>query len=196
MPYHADLINSIDKYMMRNFMNIVESTLEEAGAGPARIASHIRNGTPFFMISAMRADKGPENAKRTEMLRGQLAKFPGVSFVEVDGEYQEDGQDEPSKEISFFVMPRSKNTNTQKFLEVGKKLRTVFGQDAVIIGDGETIKLVGEGWSDDLGDTATFNPSIIKTLPGYSKIKKRAFSFTSSDNTPDGVQYGAERKAS
>jgi hypothetical protein len=169
-------------------MQIMESEmLDEAGAGPARIAQHIKDGEMFFMISAMRQNLSKqENEKRTQVLKNKLAAMPGCSFIETTGEYQEIGQEEPGVEKSFFVLPRSKNTGEMKFFDFAKKMMNIFDQDSMLItNDGETIAL---------GSNLTFDPSVIKNLGGFSKIKGRKFSFADQGEAPTGIPYGMDSK--
>ena len=178
---------------MREFIDIVS----EAGAGPSRIMRHIRSGEPFIMVSAMRSDLSHrENVKRTDALRKALANNSAVTFIPTGGEYIEDGNTEPSPEMSFFILRRSPRTNPRKFIEFGQKMMKVFNQDAIIVGDGTSIDLIErDGSRFTIGDATTFRPEIIRTLPGFSSIKGRKFSVTSTDDVPTAVPYGIDKDA-
>jgi hypothetical protein len=183
--------------MMRKLMQIMESEmLDEAGAGPARIAQHIKDGEMFFMISAMRQNLSKqENEKRTQVLKNKLAAMPGCSFIETTGEYQEIGQEEPGVEKSFFVLPRSKNTGEMKFFDFAKKMMNIFDQDSILIGAGNKVSLItNDGETIALGSNLTFDPSVIKNLGGFSKIKGRKFSFADQGEAPTGIPYGMDSK--
>ena len=81
-----------------------------------------------FYISAERAQFDSKvNATRTNLLRGLLIAS-GFSFEEVQGCYHEEGQEEPSVEVSFKV-----KTNNQKAIE---RLAKGFQQDAILRQDG------------------------------------------------------------
>lgn len=180
---------------MRDLLNLIESTqLDEAGAGPARIIQHIRNGQTFLMLSAFRADlKLSENKRRTDLLRGHLARLP-VAYIVTGGEYHEIGQDDPSEETSFFIMPRNK-IEPEAFVEFGVKLMKIFNQDSILFGDGENVNLIEQnGDSFSIGNAASFDPAVVKKAPAYSKIKNRKFTFTSTDDTPAAAAYGNEKK--
>lgn len=182
---------------MRDLINLIESAaaLDEAGAGPARIVKHVRDGAKFFMISAMRSSlPHAENLKRTEVLKRVLAKNSAVTFIETDGEYHEDGADAPSPEKSFFVMPRSPKTNFERFVEFGTKMMKVFQQDSIIVGDGDKIDLIeNNGERFTIGDATTWRPEVVADQPGFSQIKKRKFSVVSKDDVPTAVPYGADK---
>jgi hypothetical protein len=197
----------IQKRSLRDLATLVETglhtELDENGAGPARIIQHIRNGAVFIMISAMRGDRTrAENLKRTEKLKQVLTRM-AVSFIETGGEYHEDGQDEPSEEKSFFIMPRrgTRTLSPKTFRAFGMKLMHGFQQDSILFGDGHIASLIfGDGSEIDLGDTVTFRPEIIKNLGGFSKIKGRPFSFTSrstakQDHPHAGTTYGNHHAA-
>lgn len=180
---------------MRRFIDLIENDIDESGAGPARIAQHIRNGEKFIMLSGMRGDLDhATNIRRSRELKNKLARSP-VSFIETFGEYHEIGQDEPSPEMSFFIMPtrRGNEISSNAFLKLGISIMNAYDQDAIVFGDGANIMLVErDGNWIDLGKTATFDPSIIQTLPGFSKVKDRAFSFTDIE-PPRAVKYGSSR---
>jgi hypothetical protein len=191
-----------------NLFEMIEGELDEAGAGPSRVVQHIRDGHVFIMLSAMRGDlKHSENLHRTSKLKIMLQGMP-LSFIETEGEYQEEGQPEPSPEQSFFIMPKNgKNTlSPEVFRSFGIKLMQAFDQDSILYGDGKLASLIfSDGSTVDLGDTMTFRPEVIKDLGGFSKIRGRVFSFTDAPTAakpvekPDqisepaktkGVQYG------
>lgn len=185
--------------------------LDEAGAGPSRIIQHIHDGQMFIMISAMRgALRHGENLRRTAQLRRMLQGLP-LSFIETEGEYQEQGRAEPSPEKSFFVMPqRAKHRiSADAFRDLGIKMMHTFDQDSILFGDGKLATLIFDnGDTMDLGDTATFRPEVIDTLGGFSKIKGRKFSFTDAPTAaravaksaatepakPGGVTYGRDAR--
>jgi hypothetical protein len=191
----------------RQLVTLVESLhtpLDEAGAGPSRVVQHIRDGNIFIMLSAMRADlKRSENLRRTEKLKAMLTSLP-VSFIETEGEYHEEGQPEPSRELSFFVMPKrgARKLTAEQFRHFGIKLMHAFDQDSILYGDGKLASLIfSDGSTADLGDTLTFRPEVIETLGGFSKIRGRKFSFTDKPTasmpveppdraTTKGVTYG------
>lgn len=193
---------------MRKYMNLFEDfeqKIDEAGAGPSRIVQHVRDGAVFFMLSAMRANLDyAQNKRRTEKLESALKQLP-VSFIRTTGEYQEEGQPEPSTELSFFVMPRrgSGAMVADAFRKFGIKLMHAFEQDSILFGDGKSVGLIfSDGTTMNLGDHATFRADVISQLGGYSKIKGRQFSFTDKDMagkakqdnqpaTTKGVAYGA-----
>jgi hypothetical protein len=184
---------------MRDLIILAESVdLVEAGAGPSRILSHIRRGMPFFMVSAFRQHlPHEENLKRSEMLKKKLAEMPGLSFIETTGEYQEDGNEMPGVENSFFVLPRSRNTNAKYFVEMAKRLGHLFQQESVLVGDGEAVFLVFMTADHEpvyLGTSLTFNLKAIEKVGAFSKIKNRKFSFADPDQAPEAVPYGAARK--
>lgn len=164
-----------------NLLEAFEPELDEAGAGPSRVVQHIRDGNVFIMLSAMRGNlPHQENLRRTEKLNHMLGKLP-VSFIETEGEYQEDGQSQPSPEKSFFVMPRKGATSVSPdaFRDFGVKLMHVFDQDSILYGNGKIASLIFDNGSTiDLGNTMTFRPEVIQDLGGFSKIKGRKFSFT------------------
>jgi hypothetical protein len=174
---------------MRQFIDIVEkATLCEAGV--SRMVQHIREGTPFFMLSAMRANVPyDENLRRSRRLRHILNGLP-VSYITTEGEYHELGADEPSEEFSFFVMPGHQHgaTSIDLLRRIGVKLMHDFDQDSIVFGDGETITLLEhDGNEFPIGDNATFNLDKIAKLPGFTKIRGRKFSFT---DEPTQVTYG------
>lgn len=156
--------------------------LEESGAGPNRIAQHIRNGSMFITISAMRANlKRSVNLRRTKELKNILDRYPGISSIEIEGEYQEEGSDKPSPENSFFIMPRDQHTHVspEAFRQFGIRLMQVFDQDSICYGDGKLVSLICSDESIiDLGNTTTFRTEVIADLGGFSKIKGRKFGFT------------------
>jgi len=179
---------------VRDLLTIVEnSKLDEAGAGPSRIVTHVQNGVPFFMISAMRADMPHKNnVQRTRLLSDQLS-FYGLVFIRTTGEYQEDGQDSPSEEMSFFVMA-PKHVKIDSFVNIGKSLMQVFQQDSILVGNGENVYLLfGDGSTHSLGTAATFSPAVLAHLGGFSKIKGRKFSFTEPTDAPNAIRYGQQR---
>lgn len=63
--------------------------LDEAGAGPSRLVTHIRSGTPFITISARREYRTvEENNIKDQSLREDLRNFP-VSIIPVRGGWME-----------------------------------------------------------------------------------------------------------
>lgn len=182
---------------MRSLINLVESqTLDEAGAGASRIVSHIRNGDVFMAISAFRADKPMAvNMKRTESLKAHFAKLP-VAYIVTTGEYHEIGQDEPSEEISFFVLPK-KGVPLSAVITWGKKLRALFDQDSFIYGDGETIHLVDAEGDYEIGDRMSFSPKALRDAPGITKVKNKPFTYMHKDDekAPKATVYGADAQA-
>jgi hypothetical protein len=182
---------------MRSLMNIVsEAHLDEmAGAGPARIVHHIKEGTPFIMLSAMRANlSASENKRRTDLIKRKMASWP-VSFIVTGGEYHEEGQEVPSEETSFFIMPRD-GISPEAFQELGAKLMHAFDQDAFIYGDGQSVTMhERDGTSFSIGDAASFDPAVVKKAPGFSKIKDRKFTFTNTEENPAASGYGAHKAA-
>lgn len=175
-----------------------EPELDESGAGLSRIAQHIMAGTPFIAISAMRADADRStNIRHTQHLRHWLHGMP-VSFIETAGEYQEVGQDRPRRERSFFIMPRGRfgQLGLNQFRQVGERLMRKYHQDAMLFGDGERVHLVWrDGGAEDLGNVLTFDPARIGQLGGFSVLKRRKFAFTTPDQAPHGVTYGAAKPA-
>lgn len=170
---------------MRDLIHIVETYLNEAGAGASRITKHIQSGRPFFIISAQRTHFSvAENNKRTQILKDNLSKIGGMSFIEVDGEYPENGGP-MAKEKSFLVLPRSMNTNPVGFFRAAVKLMKIFDQESILFGDGTDVFLEFQnGEKYDLGSALTFDPSVIKTLGGSTNIKGKSFSFHKGDK-PD-----------
>jgi len=177
---------------MRNFINLIEGNQPKKDnflkllekqlvneSGPSRILKHIQNGVPFFMISAMRADLDyPSNLKRTKNLQNDITNS-NLAFIRTEGEFHEEGQEKPSKELSFFVMMRGEAVD---MIHVAKKLMKKYNQDAILAGDGEDVFLLfNDGSRENVGNINTFDPSIISNLDGYSKIKGRAFSFVTKD---------------
>lgn len=183
---------------MRELINLLESKqdhteiLDESSV--SRLVSHIRKGVPFMMLSAMRADVSyPANMKRTDALKKALTKLP-VAFIVTGGEFHEIGQEEPSEEISFFVMPK-KNLDYEQFFNLGRKLMGIFDQDAVILGDGQNVNMVErDGTTFSIGSAASFRPDVVRSAPGHSKIKNRKFTFTNTDDTKSAVPYGGQSK--
>jgi hypothetical protein len=117
--------------------------IDEAGAGPSRINTHIRNGVMFIMLSAMRAHLSrAANMRRTELMRSILSKNRSVSFIETTGEYHEEGQPEPSEELSFFIMPTNDAVNPEIFKSFGITMMKKMDQDSIIFGNGEDIYLI------------------------------------------------------
>jgi hypothetical protein len=179
---------------VRDLLTIVEnSQLDEAGAGPSRIVKHVQDGTPFFMISAMRADlPHSANMRRTQLLSEELAQH-GLVFIRTTGEYQEDGQETPSQELSFFVMA-PEHVKLARFVKIGTTLMTIFKQDSILVGNGENVFLqFADGSTHSLGTAATFAPAVLAHLGGFSKVKGRKFSFTEPDAAPNAVRYGQSR---
>lgn len=168
--------------------------VEEAGAGPSRIVSHIQDGTPFIMISAFRGTNPHKvNVQRHAQMKHVLAKYP-VSYIQTEGEYQEEGSDEPKPEQSLFIMPNRDDTTmpSKRLLAIGKALMAMFNQDSILYGDGEMVWLVfNDGSTDKLGNRLTFRPEVIDTLGGFSKVKHRKFSFTDPDTAAGAATYQA-----
>lgn len=177
---------------MRHIMNLIsEATLDEmAGAGPARIVHHIKEGTPFIMISAMRADLSPsDNKRRTELLRQKLANLP-VSYIVTGGEFHELGQELPSEEVSFFIMP-DEGVAIDALKRLGDGLMRAFDQDAFLCGDGDSVIYLGkDGEEFSIGDAASFDLANLRDAPGFSKIKGRKFTFTNKQEKTGSVAYG------
>jgi hypothetical protein len=179
---------------VRDLLSIVENTqLDEAGAGPSRIVKHVQDGAPFFMISAMRADMPHStNMRRTRLLSEQLAQY-GLVFIRTTGEYQEDGQDAPSQEMSFFVMA-PEHVKLDRFVKMGMSLMSIFKQDSILVGNGENVYLLfADGSTHSLGTAATFSPAVLAHLGGFSEIKGRKFSFTEPEAAPKAIRYGQQR---
>jgi hypothetical protein len=179
----------------RDLIRIIESNqeqIDEAGAGPSRVVTHIRGGTPFFMVSAFRADiPHAENIKRNDIMRKQLASIPATSFIQTSGEYQEVGQEQPSEELSFFVLPRKKITNMEMFHKIGLDLMSAFSQDSIILGDGETVSLAfSDGSQMNIGNAVTFRMDLVKKADGHSSVRGRKFTFKSLDDAPQATPYG------
>jgi hypothetical protein len=66
----------------------------------------------------------------------------------------------------------------------------------MLFGDGEQVHLLWRtGGSEDLGNVLTFDPALIGRLGGFSVLKRRKFAFTTADQAPHGVTYGAARPA-
>lgn len=174
-----------------NLFETIRSEVDESGAGPSRVIQHIRDGNVFIMISAMRGDmKHSVNLRRTEKLKAMLQSL-SLSFIETEGEYQEEGRPDPSPEKSFFIMPRrgKKTVSPEIFRQFGVKLMHAFDQDSILFGDGKLASLIfSDGSTADLGDTVTFRPEVIKNLGGFSKIRGRVFSFTDSPTARQPVQ--------
>lgn len=181
---------------MRSIIDLIENAmLDEAGAGPARIMQHLHNGTPFLMLSAMRADLPmAQNKRRTELLKRKLTGLP-VSFITTGGEFHEIGQDEPSEEVSFLIMP-GPGVKLEALRSFGENLMGAFDQDAIILGDGESVHLIEkDGNSFVIGDAASFDPAVVKGAEGFSKIKGRKFTFTTKTDTPAATGYGSAKNA-
>ena len=180
---------------MRKSIDLVKTpeVLDEAGAGPARINTHIHNGDPFFVISASRANlPAEENSKRNELLKNALARAPGASFIQVTGQFREEGQEYPTLEDSFFVLQRSKS-NPKKFIGFGEKLMGLFQQEAIIYGDGSQIFLK-EGGKEPmvLGDAISFRAEVTDNAEGSTEIKGRKFSVVGKIDSK-ATAYGARK---
>lgn len=168
-------------------MTLCEDVIEESGA--ARIIQHIQNGVAFIMISAMRASlPKAENMQRTKRLSHILNGLP-VSSIHTEGEYWEDGAEAPSRELSFFVMSKNKagEIAPDALRKIGIKLMHTFEQDAILYGDGQQVNLIeSDGTQFGVGDNATFDLGKIASLPGFSSVKNKKFSFT---DEPTRVAY-------
>lgn len=175
---------------MRNFIDIIN----EAGAGVSRLTQHIRSGTPFVMLSAARGTcSAAENKQRAEALRKRLSAMP-VSYIVTGGEYQEVGQDAPTEEVSFFIMPRSSKVTVESLSKLGLGLCKIFDQDSYLLGDGKEINLVEQdGSSMVIGNAASFDPAVVAKAPAFSKIKGRKLTFTNSGENPGSVAYGSAK---
>lgn len=196
-------------HSMRTIINLVENAhevLDETGPTASRLASHIRKGVKFFMISAQRSALSPaENKARTRLLRNSLAKLP-VSFIDTVGEWQEIGTDAPAREVSFFVMPKAKggDVDDKTFSILAKRLMKAFNQDAVLMGDGERVFLVFQnGRHEDIGRAASFLSGDADATKGYSMVGGKKFTFSDPDSkyaydsgeNPIEVPYGDKNKA-
>lgn len=172
--------------------------LEEAGAGLSRIVTHIRDGTPFLMVSAFRGTNPHNvNLQRHAQMKQILQRYP-VSYIQTEGEYHEEGSPEPKAELSYFIMPSRGNVvmPTKRLLAIGKSLMAAFDQDSILFGDGETVSLVfNDGSTMKLGNRLTFRPEVIDTLGGFSKLKQRKFSFAEPEATPGAAAYQPKQKA-
>ena len=182
---------------MRDFIEILQNNeLDEGGAGVGRLVTHIREGMPFFMISAMRGDlPHSENLRRTLMLKNKLRKLP-LTFISTEGEYHEKGRAEPSPELSFFVMAGHKEgvTDTDKMIYLATRLMHIFQQDSVLIGNGERIYLLeNDGNEFQIGNAASFSMDAVKKSVAHSKIRGRKFTFTNTDDTPGSTRYAQDK---
>lgn len=177
---------------MRALLNLFESTLDEMASSPSRLVTHVREGKPFFMISAFRADlPRSENMKRDAMLRSKLTGFELTAYLRTTGEYQEIGQDKPSRELSYFVLPKRDDIDRGRFVDFASALQKAFNQDSIIIGDGEKIWLSFSPTDRiNLGDAVTFRMDLIDKAEGFSIMRGRKFTFTGQDDAPYGVPYG------
>lgn len=166
--------------------------LEEAGAGLSRVVTHIRDGTPFLMVSAFRSTNPHNvNLQRHDQMKHILQRYP-VSYIQTEGEYHEEGSPEPKPELSLFIMPSRGNVvmPAKRLLLIGRSLMTMFEQDSVLFGDGEMVQLVfADGSTMKLGNRLTFRPDVIDTLGGFSKLKGRKFSFTEPGATQGAAAY-------
>jgi hypothetical protein len=181
---------------MRSIIDLIENAmLDEAGAGPARITQHVRDGRPFLMLSAMRANLPmSQNKKRTDLLKRKLTGLP-VSFIVTGGEFHELGQEEPSEEVSFLIMP-APGIDLDALKKFGVDLMNAFEQDAIVFGDGESVNIIEQdGTTFQIGDAASFDPAVVRKSEGFSKIKGRSFTFTNKEETPAAAGYGSAKNA-
>jgi hypothetical protein len=186
---------------MRRFIAVTEELEEMAGAGPSRILSHIHEGIPFFAISAMRGSNSyRKNRALTRALAQDLDRLP-VSNIDIQGGFEEtlpDGSTEAVEEDSFFVMPRRAMAHAalDKFKEIGLFLCRKYGQEAICYGDGTDIYILKrDGTTEHIGDAVTFDAAKIKTLPGFSVIKRSKFGFTHQKEHPGVTPYGDREQA-
>ncbi len=174
--------------------------LMEAGAGASRITQKIKQGTPFFAISAFRSPqaRGLEhdvpkndrlNNRLTHQLRTDLAQ-EAVRFIPVMGGYQEQEENRPHEEKRFFVLPTRKTGtyNTDAFLKFAIYLCAKYNQEAIMFGDGDEIRLYDRDGNKfhTLGNQIRFQNI---DPQGWTRIKSQRFSAT---NKP-GIRYGQDR---
>jgi len=175
----------------------IADILDEAGAArPTRIMQHIRNGMPFIIASANRGNLTPEeNKARTKQLWRKLMALP-VSVIPFDfGEYQEAGQDAPSREQSFFIMGDHAmgHTSIERLKQLAWKLRRDYDQDSVALGDGQNIFFLERDGSEiPGGNAASFSLENVQKAQGFSQIKGRPFTFTTDKDAPHAVRYGEQ----
>lgn len=185
-----DLINNATDVSDRLVKSVVEVAIPIGEANsPSRLLTHIRNGIPFFMISAFRSDLDHEiNIMRAKNLKADLNHYP-VAVIKTEGEYQEIGSEVPSRELSLFVMARDpKKYSSDYLLSLGKKLMIRYQQDSIAYGDGEDIALIFQnGDAIFIGNTVTFNQKKIDDIGAFSVIKGRKFSFAPKDERPSAL---------
>jgi len=170
-------------------VDLFEADLLEAGAGSARIVHHVQEGAQFIVLSAFRKDLPyAANRKRDARLKHILKGLP-VSYIPVEGEYTMAGEDQPSPEHSYFIMP-AKEWSPQSLMMIGHKLGNQFEQESIVYGDGEMVWLVfASGEKMKLGNRLTFRPEIIDRLGGSSTLKNRKFSFTNYQKAKGAATY-------
>ena len=163
-------------------------------AGPSRILTHIRDGTPFVMISAFQSSQSHEanmhrHARLKHIVGGLL-----LSYIQTDGEYQMQSTGETLPEKSLFLMPtRGSITEIpkEKLRSIGEKLMHMFDQESIIYGDGKTVWLIfSDGNEESLGNRLTFRPEIIAALGGSSTVRNHQFSYTDAGTAPGAAVYG------
>lgn len=174
----------------------ITDILDETAARPTRIVQHIRRGVPFIIASANRGNLTPEeNLDRTKQLRQKLKALP-VTVIPFDfGEYQEAGQDAPSREQSFFIMGDHAlgHTSIERLKQFAWKLRRDYDQDSVAFGDGQNIFFLERDGSEfEGGNAVSFSLENVRKALGFSQIKGRQFTFTSDKEAPQAVRYGAQ----
>lgn len=182
-------------YRLNSGMRFTE-ILDETAARPTRIMQHIRSGVPFIIASANRGNLSPEeNKARTKQMWRKLMALP-VSVIPFDfGEYQEAGQDAPSREQSFFILGDHAmgRTPVERLKQLAWKLRRDYDQDSVAFGDGKDIFfLERDGSEAPGGNAASFALDNVRKALGFSQIKGRQFTFTTDKDAPQAVRYGQQ----
>jgi hypothetical protein len=163
-------------------------------SGPSRILRHIRDGTPFVMVSAFSPDVDHETNLRRDARMKHIVSGMLLSYIQTDGEYTMHGSDEPMPEKSIFLMATRGSltqVSKEKLRSIGEKLMHAFNQESIAYGDGKMVWLVfNDGSEEKLGNRLTFRPEVIATLGGSSTISSRKFSYTDADKAPGAGVYG------
>lgn len=184
--YQPIFINN-DKYKKESFPDYTFKKMNEASL--SRVWQHGKNG--FIIASAFRHEYDySQNLKRHEQFK-KMVRGQNLGFWVVDGHWIED-YGKPTQadtdELSLFIPYRDTMT-PEEFTEFSKKIRSNFGQDAVLIqkADGSGMYLIYSGGEDKLG--GKFSPD--KISQAYTRFRKgkhkgRTFVFEGIQN-PSGM---------
>ena len=143
----------------------------------SRLLTHINdNEKDFAMVTAFRHKLSKaENRKRNKEMMNKFIKPNKIGATKVIGAFKEEGESEPSKEETFFLV-RPDDLSPDKFKSAVLQMVKTYDQDSALIGiDGIASEMKKNGQIIKIGKPTRFD---VKDLEGaFTRIKNNTFKF-------------------